>query len=683
MTTVAVRDSGVPTSGVLAALRRRGKLWLLALTVLAWVAVWAATRGTSTQEIGGATLTDAHQWFRGRAAWVEDAASAGTNPVFGLANGIADLLNGLIAFLQRLFTVPEFPRPYPEIGWLGVIAMAAWVTYAVAGWRSVLLVVPSFLAFGFLGYWEDSLDLLIITLVSVFIAVVIGIPLGVAMAHSKIVSAILTPVLDVMQTMPSFIYLLPLTIVFGIGSAAATIVTLIYALPPVVRITAHGIRSVSPSTLEATRSLGQSGWQRLRNVELPMSKRTVIVGINQTMMAALSMATIAAFIDSPGLGQPVLEGLRRGQLGASAVAGLAIVIMAIMLDRTTTAASIRAERAARAGRDDRRRRRLVLTGTGVLTLAAIGVSHNQVWANPFPSSPDLGSPIAAGVDRFADWLRTDLSGLTTAIQEAFTVWFLNPVQDLVANSPWFVTAAALLAVAAIAGGRRALASTAVCLAGIYFLDLWYNAMVTLTSVFTATAVTMVVGVALGVWMGRSGLADRAIRPVLDAAQTIPPFVYLVPILILFGPNRFTAIVAGVIYAVPPATKLIADGIRGVAPATVEAAESAGTSRLQMITKVQIPMARGALLVAGNQGLLYVLSMVVIGGMVGAGALGFDIVTGFRQTSMIGRGLAAGVAIVLLGIMLDRITTHAANQSASTNPTTATHRRRRPLTGGIA
>ncbi len=667
MTSIAVRGPGVGTAGVLAALRLRGRLWLLALTVTVWVAVWAATRGTHTLEIGGATLTDAHQWFRARAGWVENAASAGTNPLFALANGVADALNGLIEFLQRLFTVPEFPRPYPEVGWVGVVAIAAWVTYAVAGWRSLLVVVPSFLAFGFLGYWEDSLDLLIITGVSVTIALAVGIPLGVAMAHSKNVSAILTPVLDVMQTMPSFVYLLPLSIIFGIGSAAATIVTLIYATPPVVRITAHGIRSVSPSTLEATRSLGQSAWQRLRNVEIPMAKPTIIVGINQTTMAALSMATIAAFIDSPGLGQPVLEGLRRGQLGASAVAGLAIVIMAIMLDRTTTAASVRAERAARAGGDDRRRRRLVLGAGGVLTLGAVWVSHTQVWANPFPAGPDLGQPIADAVDRVADWLRSDLSALTTSVQEAFTNLFLNPVQDLVANSPWYVTAAGLLAVAVIAGGRFALAAAAICLAGLYYLDLWNNAMVTLTSVVTATVFTMLVGVVLGVWMGRSGSADRAIRPLLDAAQTIPPFVYLIPILILFGPNRFTAIVAGVIYAVPPATKLIADGIRGVAPTTVEAAESAGASWWQMITKVQVPMARGALLLATNQGLLYVLSMVVIGGMVGAGALGFDIVTGFRQETMVGRGLAAGVAIVLLGIMLDRITTYGARRTRSSVP----------------
>jgi len=479
-----------------------------------------------------------------------------------------------------------------------------------------------------------------------------------------VVSAILTPILDVMQTMPSLVYLLPFVVFFGIGSACAVLVTLVYALPPVVRISAHAIRRLPATTLEASESLGVSRMQRLRGVELPMAKRTIIVGVNQTMMAALSMATIAAFVDGPGLGQPVLEGLRRGQLGVSFVAGLCIVIMAIMLDRITTAASERTEIAARAGNAKKMQRRYILGGGAVVAGIMIYLSNTRLNYNEWPESWDIGSPIADAVDNFAEWLTTNVADVTGWIQNSFTEWFLNPMQDLIAESPWFVTFAAISAIAFIVGGKRALATAVICLGGIYFLDLWHNAMVTLTSVLVATAVVMVLAVIFGVWMGRSRMVDRSIRPFLDAGQTMPPFVYLVPILILFGSNRFTAIVAGIVYAAPAAIKLVADGIRGVSPTTVEAAESAGTSRLQMITKVQLPMARGSLLLGANQGLLYVLSMVVIGGMVGAGALGFDVVSGFRQANNIGRGLAAGICIVLLGIMLDRITTYgAARQGA--------------------
>ena len=153
-----------------------------------------------------------------------------------------------------------------------------------------------------------------------------------------------------------------------------------------------------------------------------------------------------------------------------------------------------------------------------------------------------------------------------------------------------------------------------------------------------------------------------IRPFLDAGQTMPPFVFLIPIFILFGPNRFTAIVAGVIYAAPIAIKLVADGIRGVSTETVEAAESSGTNTWQMITKVQLPMSRGSLAAGHQPG----AALRAVDGRHrrhgGAGALGFDIVHGFRNSSYVGRGLAAGISVVLLGIMLDRITTYGAPSS---------------------
>ncbi len=630
-----------------------------------WVVVWAVSRGHMTLEIGGAQVTDAHAWFRARANGIEDAASAGTGPVFVATNAVADALNWVVSSLQELFTVPARPRPLPQVGWAGIVASAAWFSFAVAGWRCCLLVVATFLGFGLLGVWEDSVDLLIITNVSVLLAVVGGVPLGIWMAHSKAVSAILTPVLDVMQTMPSFSYLLPVAIMFGIGSAAAVVVIVVYAAPPVIRVTAHGVRSVSTATLEATSSLGQTRWQRLKNVEVPMARRTIIVGVNQTTLAALAMAVIAGYIDSPGLGQNVLSALQRNQLGNAAVAGLAIVLMAIMLDRTTTAASERPDSVALSGSPNPLWRRAGLVGGGVAALTAVYLSHIQRAWNEFPSALDLGTPLAGVVDDVGDWLRDDLSGLTASIQRDFTNYLLNPVQDLVANSPWFVTGAMILAISVLIGGWRALVSTMVCLVGIYYLDLWNNAMITITSVLVATILVMVVALVLGLWMGRSKVADRLVRPVLDAAQTVPAFVYLIPILILFGPNRFTAILAGVIYGVPPAAKLIADGIRGVDPTSVEAARSAGTSRLQMVTKVQIPMARRSIVLAANQGLLYVLSMVVIGGMVGAGALGADIVSGFRQTGFVGRGLAAAVTVVLVGILLDRITRYGARRTLQT------------------
>ncbi|MGH3472668.1 MAG: ABC transporter permease subunit, partial [Nocardioidaceae bacterium] len=375
------------------------------------------------------------------------------------------------------------------------------------------------------------------------------------------------------------------------------------------------------------------------------------------------MVTIAALIDGPGLGVPVIQALEALLVGQAFVPGLAIVIMAIMLDRTTTAMSERSDRLARAGGGNKRVRMIVLGVAGVFTLVAIYLSHTILQLAQFPTSIDFGTTLQGWIQSAADWISTNLDTATLGIKNQVTYGFINPLQDLIANSPWWLVGAVIVALAWILGGLRAAASTIICLVCIYFLDVWSDSMVTLTSVLVATVVVMALAVIFGVWMGRRRGVDRVIRPVLDAMQTMPPFVYLVPALALFGATRFTAIVAGVVYAAPVAIKLVADGIRGISQTTMEAAESSGSTTWQMITKVQLPMARSSLTLAANQGLLYVLSMVVIGGMVGAGALGYDIIFGFSQSSYIGKSIAAGLSIALLGIMLDRITRRAAQGGA--------------------
>ena len=187
------------------------------------------------------------------------------------------------------------------------------------------------------------------------------------------------------------------------------------------------------------------------------------------------------------------------------------------------------------------------------------------------------------------------------------------------------------------------------------LGLWEHAMITLASTLVAVILTLLVGVALGIWSARSDRAAAILRPMLDAAQTMPAFVYLVPALALFGPTRFTAIVAALIYATPSVIRLVDDGIRGVPASVLEAATSAGATARQLLWKVQLPVARRSILLAANQGIILVLAMVVVGGLVGGGALGYDVIVGFSKSAESGKGLAAGIAIVLLGVMLDRIT----------------------------
>ncbi|MFI5805161.1 ABC transporter permease [Streptomyces sp. NPDC051561] len=644
-----------------AGLRTLSRRRLVAGILLGWLMLFLLLRGKQTLTLAAADLTDLHRWF----TELNDSVGAdrNSNPLFlYFFNEIRLVIDHLVTFVQSLISQPTAGRPLPQLGWLGVVGIAGFLAWAAGNWRVALLTVAGLTFLGLQGLWQESMDTLALTLSAVLVALLIGIPLGIWAGLSERVHRVLTPFLDFMQTMPTFVYLAPLTLFFLIGPASATIATLIYAAPPAIRITAHAIRSVPPTTVEAAESMGSTRGQTLRKVLLPMSARTVVMGVNQTIMAALAMVTIAALIDAPGLGKTVVQALQSLNVGTAFNAGLAIVVMAIVLDRVTTAASVRAEATRRSGDRFRTWRRPMLVAGAAVAAVLAYLSHTYVWAAEFPGEGGTGSALKSAADTVTTWAQDNLGALTNGFRDMVTTGLLNPFQTLLTDSPWWLVAVVLVGLGAVLGGWRAGLTAAVCVGLLVGTGLWSDSMTTLASTVLATALVMLLGVSLGVWMGRSTRVDRWLRPTLDAAQVMPPFVYLVPFLALFGATRFTAIVAAVVYAVPVAVKIVADGIRAVPATTVEAATAAGCNTWQLVTKVQLPMARGALTLATNQGLIYVLSMVVVGGLVGAGALGYQVVAGFSQGQLYGKGLAAGLAIVLLGVMFDRITQAAARRT---------------------
>lgn len=185
------------------------------------------------------------------------------------------------------------------------------------------------------GLWDDLMSTITLVIVSSLVSVIIGVPLGILMAKSKWANTIVTPILDFMQTMPAFVYLIPAVAFFGIGMVPGVFASVIFALPPTVRFTNLGIRQVSEELVEAADSFGSTGSQKLFKVELPLAKSTIMAGINQTVMLALSMVVIASMIGAPGLGSQVLSSLQRAQVGTGFVSGLALVILAIIIDRLT------------------------------------------------------------------------------------------------------------------------------------------------------------------------------------------------------------------------------------------------------------------------------------------------------------------------------------------------------------
>ncbi len=203
------------------------------------------------------------------------------------------------------------------------------------------LVLIGSLRWGSIGYWDLAMETLAIVIASVILSLAIGIPTGILMSRSNRLESLTKPLLDAMQTMPSFVYLIPALMLFGIGKVPAVFATVIYAAPPVIRLTNVGIRQVSQSAIEAARAFGSSSRQILFDVQLPLAVPSIRVGINQTTMMALAMVVIASMIGAGGLGLEVLRGLNRNEIGRGFQAGLSIVLLAIIIDRITSAIASR------------------------------------------------------------------------------------------------------------------------------------------------------------------------------------------------------------------------------------------------------------------------------------------------------------------------------------------------------
>ena len=583
--------------------------------------------------------------------------------------------------------------------WYVVTAAAAMVATSALGLRAGLLSAVGVLYFGAIGLWEESLQTVALMTIAVGISVAIGVPVGILSARYDRVQRSMRPMLDAMQTLPAFVYLIPVVLLFGVARVPAIIASVVYALPPVVRLTDLGIRTVPAATVEAAEMFGATPRQTLRKVQFPLALPSVLTGINQTIMMALSIVVIAALIGAGGLGQVVLESLRRLLVGRALEAGLAIVVLAMIMDRVTHGA---------AGLGARRRRLRLLPDAldrlapvratenalssvdrflcragaalarpmrhapGLPALArhprrviglfalVVGAVASAVLGRPeFPSAVSLS--FASTIDWLVDWVRDNLYEIggtwfgTGWFSDSITIYAVTPLRELFsADLAWPVVVLA----AALAGwrlGGAALATfCAACVAGLGLLGMWTLSMDTLAQVIVAVAMAILCGIPLGVLAARSDRFERLLKPVLDFLQTIPSFVLLIPVIIMFNVGRVPGIIASVLYALPAATRLTNLGIRQVEGEATEASRAFGATRGQTLRKVQLPLAAPSIIAGINQTVMLVLAMVVIAGLVGGGGLGLETVKGLRRSDSVGSGFVAGLAIVLLAMLLDRL-----------------------------
>ncbi len=643
---------------------QRGLGKVVLLGVVAAVAVPLLDSRWGSGSWPAALTVDLTKPLGGASNWIIDHRDS--NPVFLYFLGYVS--NAIVLSVRAVYLL------LLTLGWTGVTAAAGLLAWRVAGVRVGLTALGSFAVCGLLGMWVPTMQTLALMVVAVAVSVLVGALLGLAGGLSDRMFRALRPVLDTMQVLPAFAYLLPVVLVFGIGVPAAVLATVVYAAPPMARLTALGLREADAGVLEAVTSLGTTARQRLFTARLPLARRELLLGLNQTIMMALSMAVIASVIGAGGLGDRVYQALSTVDVGNALAAGIPIVLLAIVLDRTTAAAGAGNERRTRLRRTPgtapraSTRSAAALTAFALAALIALAALLGRLTASltwPDRWTVHIAAPVNAAVGWMTSHLYTGIPviGGTADWAAHFTTGVLDPLRGGLQGLPWWGVLLIVAALAWLIGTWRTASTAVLAMAAIGVLGVWSPAMDTLSQVLAAVAVTLVVGVAVGIAVARSRRLEAVLRPVLDVFQTMPQFVYLIPVVALFGAGRAPAAAAAVVYALPAVIRITAEGVKQVDPAVLEAARSLGASCGQQLRQVQLPLARPALLLAVNQGVVLVLAVVIIGGMVGGGALGYNVVFGLAQGDL-ATGLVAGAAIVCLGLMLDRVT-----QPTATRPTT--------------
>ena len=597
--------------------------------------------------------------------------------------------------------------------WLLIAAIIFLPCLIAGGLRLGLYSLFVVYFWGATGMWEPSLQTVALMGLSVLLCVFFGFILGVLCSQSDRFENFMKPVLDTMQVMPAFVYLFPALFFFGIGGAPAILATMIYGMPPIIRLTNSGIRQVPAQTIESATAFGSNKLQLLFKIKIPLSLPSIMMGINQVIMMALALVVLACFIGAEGIGGQVWQAIRRLDVGWAMEGGLCILFMAIMFDRFSMSFSKTEERIP----DDVQKFYFLPQSWAKYSLARIieqpiKISHdvikyvclfvtsliayffqflisifNKRTANDikefiskryyiipsfivfflislidtylfnFGSFPEewklsIRQPITNAVESLT--VNPGFIAFTKSLRAFVYLNLLRPLDVFLTHIPWWYTMAVFVALGYITVGVRFAIITAMLLLFIGACGIWSQSMITLSSVLVSVALCFVVGVPLGIIASYSERFRNIQNVVLDAMQTLPYFCYLIPVLMFFGGGIVSAVLATVIYSIPPIVRLTCLGLTQVSGTYSEVSRSFGGTLIQTLKKIKFPLAVPSLVIGFNQTVIMAFAMQIVTPLIGGKGLGLEVFNGLARSDT-GRGLAAGIGIVLLAIIIDRIT----------------------------
>ena len=599
-----------------------------------------------------------------------------------------------------------------DSSWVFVVALLLIPSLAFGGIKLGLLVLFGTMYWGMVGLWGSAMETLALMGLSVFLSVLVGVILGIFCALSDRFERNMKPALDVMQVMPAFVYLIPAMFFFGIGGAPAILATMIYSMPPIIRLTNLGIRQVPNETIETAISFGSTKRQVLFKVQIPLALPSIMMGVNQTIMMALALVVLATFIGAQGLGSDIWVSIKKLEVGAALEGGFCVLLMAIMFDRFGKAVS---RETVTLPVDSQKfyllpqtwdiyplarqiemplmyihiavafifssiirifsfvinlvvslfnkdygslieqfinARYFMFSGIFIL-LGIIYYDSNIATIGSFPDSWNLSirDEIAAGVKSLT--VNPTFIEITRSIRATVVIYLLRPLDTYLTYLPYWFTIGALVLMSWKAVGLRFAIVTAFLLAFIGACNIWTEAMITLSSVLISVLLCFVIGVPIGIIASYSKRFQNINEVILDAMQTLPYFCYLVPVLMFFGGGSFSALLATIIYAIPPIIRLTVLGLSQVSTTYSEVSRSFGGSTLQTLSKIKFPLAVPSLVMGFNQTVMMAFAMQIVTPLIGGKGLGLEVFNGLARSDT-GRALAAGIGICLLAMIIDRI-----------------------------
>ena len=546
---------------------------------------------------------------------------------------------------------------WPALPWTAVVAGGLLLGYQLQGVRLALLAGIGACYLSIFGQWEPSMQTLSFVLITAPICFVFGLSLGIWGYLNKKVEAALQPILNVAQTMPHFSFLIPVMVLFGIGDHAGAIATIIFATPPMVRLTILGLKKISPEVVESGLMSGCNKFQLLFKVLIPTARTDILIGVNQVIMQCLAMTVIASFIGAKGLGFNLKLALNSLKIGKAAEIGICIVIIAVVLDKFSLAWANKQKNYFANLNFYQKNKNLILFSIIIFICSIfsyIGSFYftgiNYLYFVPYEKGISISPLLDAGVD----WIWETFFYYLNNFNVFLITNVLVPMKTAYLGMPVVSTFILVMGAGFIVGGVRSSLVVGSLFLFIALSEYWDRALITMYMATFAVVVATFIGLVVGSACAQNSKSTAFMLFICDFFQTFPSFVYLIPVILLFGITDTSVLLAAIVYATIPATRYTIEGLKSVPLSLHEAGSMSGVSRIQRWTAIEIPLAFPHIMLGINQTLIFSLFMIVLGALIGTEDLGQIIMGALSRKDGAGVALTLGIFISFICLAVDHL-----------------------------